>query len=683
MPKYKPAGQEATFTVKVKQVKAGSSYTLEICQAGGGTSSVLKTLTGTWADSSSEQDGVPIEISGGTATVRWTAEGPPADGESRSWRVFARVKVTDDKGKEREQTSQELEVYNDWLEVASVRDDGSTVKDAGFKLLVNKRTHVKESTGEQGKVKVADLPPGPVKLEWQKPYSLDKYVEEKPTSLKAQLRVAKRASITWPKGTEKKPHRQLINLTADAKAPQNGSKVTVKLKLEDGVAGDKIYIRQTLGGKNSKRNDVTLGLSGANCTAWAAEGGLELTLGDKAPEITVDVEMGKAGGDRVTLEVGGTDACKDAKVTIETWRRVWYQISAPKGTDPPGMQRLIKCMADVFIDYEEVKADRQAIQQADAGMPAGAWFDAKHIGGKAGDMYLNVGGHNRDWFHTKYFKKTKAPHECHVLYAHTQMDDKGQELKDTTLTPATAKTIDWPPGSNSGTKVTAQSLKYSNHVFPVDLAAGGPAFKSGTWSEIGGAGRSGNLTKDDVHYLYPKFEDHIAFKLPADAVQALKDGNNVKVSITCATMDGTFLGESMSEKKGAKWISTGRQLIATHAGEKGKRTANSTVNDVMAHEFGHTVDQVVEAGAEPPGLAHADHKRQYTGMDHSGSHCADGLSDAKFGDGKGSGLASFAGQAKCRCIMYGENDQNGSNSNGKFCTRCKPFIRAQTMDSIP
>ncbi len=672
MPKYKPAGAEATFTVKVKQVKSGSSYTLEICQAGGGTSSVLKTLTGTWADSSDEQDGVPIEISGPTATVRWKAEGPPADGEHRSWRVFARVKVTDDKGKEREQTSQELEVYNDWLEVESVRDDGTSVKEAGFKLLVNKRAHVKETTGEQGKVKVSEVPPGPVKLEWQKPYSLDKVVEEKGTLVKAQLRVAKRAKITWPRGTEKKPHRQLVNLAADAKAPQNGSKVTVKLSLEDGVAGDKVYVRQSLGGKNSKRNDVTLGLSGAQSTAWAAEGGVELTLGDTAPDITVDVEMGQAGGDKLTLEVGGTDACKDAKVTIQNWRKVWYQISAPKGTEPPGMQRLIKCMADAFIDYEEVTADRQKVEEGTAGMPAGSWFDAKHVGGKAGEKYLNVGSHNRDWFHTKYFKKTKAPHECHVLYAHTQMDDEGVEMKDVTLSPGDEKTFAWPP---DGAQVTGCTLKYDNNVFPMNLTTGGTPFDSGIWKEQGGAGRQGNLAAADVHCFYPSHPQHIGVRLPADAVDALNQGNDVLVRVLMATMSGTYLGEAQG--------GTGKQLIATHVRDKGARTANSTVNDVMAHELGHVLGQAIESGSEPPGLSHADHKRQYTGMDHQGSHCADGMKDADFGDGAGSGLASFAGHKKCRCIMYGENDQDGSNSNGKFCGRCKPYLLAQSMDSIP
>lgn len=669
MAKYKPAGQEATFTVKVKQVKAGSSYTLEICQAGAGTSSVLKTLQGTWSDSSAEQDGVPIEISGTTATVRWKAEGPPADGEARSWRVFAKVKVTDDKGKERQQTSQELEVYNDWLEVESVRDDGTTVKDAGFKLLVNKRTHVKETTGEQGKVKLTELPPGPVKLEWQKPYSLDKYVEEKGTALKAQLRVAKRASILWPKGTEKKPHKQYVNLAADAKAPQNGSKVTLKLKLEDGVAGDKIYIRQSLGGKNSKRNDVVLGLSSPQSTAWASEGGLELTLGDKAPELTVDVEMGKAGGDKITLEVGGTDACKDAKVTIQGWRKLYYQLSVPAGTDPPGMQRLIKCMAGSFVDYEEVKADRQKIQEADAGMPAGSWFDAKFVGGKAGERYLNVGSHNRDWFHTNYFKGTRSPVECHVVYAHLQMDAKADETKDVTIGSADVESLSWP----SGGVVDGVSIKYSRNVFPIDLKTGSASFKSGTWQEVGGA-RSGNLAGADINYTYPKWEQYIEVRLPAGAVTVLGEGKQVKVTVTVATMLGTYLGEA---KHG-----TGKQIIATHVRAKGERTANSTVNDVMAHELGHTIGQAVEAGSEPPGLQHADHKRQYTGMDHQGSHCADGMKDADFGDGKGSGLASFAGYKKCKCIMYGENDQDGSNSNGKFCGRCRPYLMAQTMDSI-
>ncbi|MBX3467556.1 MAG: hypothetical protein KF878_11760 [Planctomycetes bacterium] len=673
MAKYKPAGEEATFTIKVKQVKAGSSYTLDICQVARGSSTVLKSVEGTWADSCDEKDGMPIEISGGTATVRWKAEGPPADGDARSWRVLAKVTITDDKGKKREQTSPELEVYHDWVEVASVRDDGSKVEDASFKLLVNKRSHAKESTGKAGKVKVADLPPGPLKLEWQKPFALDKYVEEKGTALKAQLRVGKRARLAWPRGTQKKPHRQLVNLTADAKAPQQGSLVKVQLELEGGVAGDKVYVRHSLSPKNSKRNDVVLGLAGATCTSWAPEGGVEVTLGGDAPKATVDLEMGKAGGDVVTLEVGGTDQCKDGSVTIQGWRKVWYQISAPAGTEPPGMQRLIKCMADVFVDYEELKADRVKIKEADAGMPAGSWYDAKLVGGKAGERYLNVGDYNRVWFHDTYFKKTKAPHECHVLYAHTQMDYGAEEMASVTLSPGDEREFDWPP--SPGTRVKGHLLKYADNVFPVNVKTGGDAFVSGIWKEKGGANRRGDLTAADVHCHFPKHPRHVAFKLPADAVDALSKGNDVLVRIFMHTMKGTFLGEAMG--------GTGKQLIATHVRDKGERTANSTVNDVMAHELGHVLGQAVKSGGEPPGLSHADHKRQYTNMGHQGSHCADGMKDADFGDGAGSGLADFSGYKKCRCIMYGENDQDGSNSNGLFCGRCKPFLMAQAMDAIP
>lgn len=660
MPKYKPAGEEATFTIKVKQVKAGSSYTLEICQVGSGTCSVLKTLTGTWDDSSDEKDGVPITISGPTATVRWKAEGPPPDGDRRSWRVLARIKVTDAKGKERQQTSQELEVYNDWLEVESVRDDGSPVKNASFKLLVNKRTHTKETTGEAGKVKVEGLPPGPVKLEWQKPYSLDKYVEEKATSLKAQLRVAKRASIVWPRGTDKKPHKQFVNLPADDKAPNQGSKVTLRLKLEDGVAGDKIYVRQSFAGTNSKRNDVQRGLAGAACTEWAPEGGVVLTLGD-APEVTVDLEVGKAGGDKVAIEVGGTDACKDAKVTIQNWRRLWYQISAPEGTEPPGMQRLVKCLADVFVDYVETK-ERVTIKETDAGMPAGSWFDAKLLGGKEGQRYLNVGTHNRDWFHGKYFKGEHAPHECHVLFAHTQMDAKDQETKVETIEEGDLWSTTW----SDGKAADVYSMEFSRNVFPIDLKDGTKAFKSGSWEEVGGA-RKGNLTEADIRYAFPKRQEEVDVRLPDGALKVLEDGKKVKLTLTVATMLGTYLGEAQREK----------QLIATHARDGGARTANSTVNDVMAHELGHTLSQAVTAGSEPPGLKHADHGRQYTGKGHQGSHCADGLSDEKFKT-----LSSFEGLSKCRCIMFGENNQDGSQSNGKYCGRCKPYLLAQSMDSI-
>jgi hypothetical protein len=103
----------------------------------------------------------------------------------------------------------------------------------------------------------------------------------------------------------------------------------------------------------------------------------------------------------------------------------------------------------------------------------------------------------------------------------------------------------------------------------------------------------------------------------------------------------------------------------------------------MAHELGHTMNQVTKTVAS--GLDAADHGRKYTANGHQGPHCADGMSDDNFagGTGKvGTGYeGDFTGKPECTCIMYGENGE-GSTCTGRYCNRCKPFIKAEGLTSL-
>ena len=146
-------------------------------------------------------------------------------------------------------------------------------------------------------------------------------------------------------------------------------------------------------------------------------------------------------------------------------------------------------------------------------------------------------------------------------------------------------------------------------------------------------------------------------------------GKKISVNVTFYCALGPFLGESDGSKG---WL----QLIVVKQKEQ-------VVNDVLAHELGHTMGQVTKV--VPGGLKGSDHGRRYDANGHQGPHCADGMSDDDYAKGKGKkGTAyegDFRGKPECTCIMYGENGE-GSTCVGKYCARCQPFIKAQALTSL-
>jgi hypothetical protein len=665
---HKAAGEDATFTIKVKQVKAGSTYKLEILKTTDGTTSAIKTLQGTWKDAKETKDGVPIEISGGTATVVWKAEGPPADGNARAWRVFAQVTVEDDAGKKREQRSQELEVYNDWVEVTAVCDDGKAGKDAGFKVLVNKRPleDKKGRTGDDGKKKIEKLPPGKVTLEWEKPYKLDKLLEEKATSLKAQLVPAKRARLITHKGTSaSKPFKQWVNLPADAKLIAQGSKAKVQLKLEDGKKGDKLFVKHSFTDGNSKRNDVKLGIVGAKTETWADKGGLVVEVDDKGLA-TVEVELGKAGGDLVVLEAGGTERCKDIPpVFLQAWRKLWFQLTAPAGLTLPSLDAMKNALRQACIEYEQAEA--VTINEADADMPANVWFDSSLFGARAGQRYLVVGGGNAGKFHTRYYKKPKdGQKKVHVLLCHAYMEPN-----------ESYETVKLDVDLKSSILMQGQyhvGLPVEGKLFRKHLKTGAEAIRTNSqWREIGGE-KKGDIAWEDLR-VFAEPDGKGWFRVPAAAHEHVAKGGTVRVVLYIDTHKPSAQGAARKDE------GTGERMhIIAMLGPAGPISAKA-VNILLTHELGHSLQQAAH-GTVAPGLKLANHPATY---ENDGWHCAHPLQDTlaaeKFKELKAGDASGLKNQTACTCVMYGQLlDTLKPGQNVEFCVKCLPFIRAQEAD---
>lgn len=123
------------------------------------------------------------------------------------------------------------------------------------------------------------------------------------------------------------------------------------------------------------------------------------------------------------------------------------------------------------------------------------------------------------------------------------------------------------------------------------------------------------------------------------------------------------------------------------------------MTDTVLHELGHQylmTPYQMSAGAHSPGLRRpksitqtedvAEYKTNgtkgnyYDEHEHSGNHCAFGLSDAQ------KGLADYlSGDTwkAAQCLMYGSNtDADGDRCPREFCPQCVAYIRARDLSAL-
>lgn len=472
--------------------------------------------------------------------------------------------------------------------------------------------------------------------------------------------------------TEDDPLKQYVNLPTDATAPRQGSKVKVNLggtteeESIPGIPGDPVYLKVEWDvTNNSKRNDPKRALIIDGTAIEPNDKGIaegETKFDDKG-EASFEVELGQAGGDAVKIHSGITKATEDSTLHVRNWRKLWYQLTVPKGTAAPGLDRMKGALGDVFVEYIQEGATLE-VPENDG--PVGSWFDGAWIG-EDGKTLLNVGDHNKPHFHGK-FNDTKSPHMVHVMCCHTQYDTGWGNTQVDYVDVLIGKDdkVKWSDGND----VLGFEQEVGLGFFPKSMKDGGSSLISGAWESDDGA-KKGNITDADLHIVKSTF----TLKLPADAVayiEADPDNNMVFVDVSVFKAKGPFLGEADNPNG---WL----QLIVI-------RLSENVSNDVMAHELGHTMGQVPQsAGDKPPGLTTLAHGREYTGNGHQGGHCADGMSDANYAGGAGKVGTTYAGNFKgkkeCTCIMFGENGE-GSTCTGKFCARCQPFIRGQALTTL-
>lgn len=563
------------------------------------------------------------------------------------------------------------------LEARHFRTDDPT---KGFRFAVEQGTG--PQTAETGDGGVIDHPlarPAPFTVSSESPFVVKEWTRAIGRIRRAKVVTLYKAEFHAPKKpSPDKAIEQYVNLkTASDGRDGMGSHVLVLVGAEGdadrpenarvGASGDEIFVR-VLFDKKSKRNAPATsasGLTDAKTIDQLTTG--KVVLGAHGAAATVTLDLGFAGATSCTVSIGVTPEARDQTITFVTWRKLFYQATRPSTMALPSLARMTTALEELNVRYEKYK--EIAFTEADS-PPAGAWFDGPMMGLPAGRCVC-IGDHNKGHFHAK-FDDAKNPAGVHLLLCHTQFDGGATAHASTvadTVAKSTHAKVPFPPGAATTEwchELDISTVNGKANVFPKAIQDGADAVRSATWTSLAAsgahAGKTGAVPADHVHVDWVNNRDLITIKLPADAAAIVDAGVSVRVNYTVLWALGEFLGESDGARPNL-------QLIA--------QLSNESTNDVMAHELGHTMGAVLKA--VPPGLVASDHGWKYTGRGHQGPHCAFGAPAATFNDAS-KNLTGLG--AVCKCIMYGANGKTVSNSNGRFCEKCRPFLLAEAVQDI-
>ncbi|MCO5165343.1 MAG: peptidoglycan-binding protein [Planctomycetes bacterium] len=694
------------------------------------------------------------EVLQGVAVGSWDPQLAP-DGEDRGLRVYYTVTVDDQTTR-----SQELEVYLDWVEISSVDEEDQPLPDVPYKLKVGELER-EGTTGSAATFREAGLPPGELDFEWRGPYQLVEWVDDKGPTRKAKLKKVHRLKFLWPDpersggrrlwfddGTELElqdrfhAHTQRVNLPVDPDAPEQGSRVRLRVvgaEREHVKAGDKAFVKVEWPPEDqrSKRNDPARELVGGDAKPWAQgenEKGLELTFDADGGEASFELELGKAGGDQVTVHVGCTDRCDDAKLVITNRRRVWYQttrmahqalvdLHTGEATARAWLDAVaVELEAEEDVVWSDAPAlDGPAGERGLAKVPA-AWFEADATGEAA-----VVGSHNWEWFKKKFLRR-HGPLGVHLVVADriiwgTQWDGR---------TPfAQAFSVEWAPEVDPDTRQPTLSKfvflpnRERFEVFPQALHDGGLTLREVTWSTPNRRsvparfrGKSGA-----VDPAWVRIDRHGGRVLDQAQGRTLHEGakgvwlelpeDSEPAQILAAGVTLRVRGRFHPGQTGRAGSTQAFQIVTTAVPDPG------LANFIIAHELGHNMRQsaVRDTGATaaenrrfylPPGFAFADHPHGYRGKGHQGPHCNFGLNDAgatHVRNVKPDGAEEFlpiSGAAADQdsypalrklvdgeyvrvgglCLMYGGARPNIAEETVGFCEHCAPFARASAIDDM-
>lgn len=585
-----PVDDEAELSLAVPWAAPGAQASFTIYRKDDGA--VLDSLDGT--------------VERGRASTLWTAKGPePGAAGPRIARVYFTVEVGGAAA-----VSPELEVYLDWVEVAAVDEAGEVIADAPFRLKVGEARQTHETRGD-GTARIEGLPPGEVEVEWASPIRLVAWTKEAAAKREAKVAPGLRARIAWPaapdeagaagQGEEPREHRQWVNLDPSPDRPERGETVRVRVGVDPddgpGRKGDVIHARleypEGPDASSPVAHDPPFGFPGGETEA-------EVALAEDGGEVELEVRLGPCGGDRVTLRVGGTEACEDEALELVNWRRLPLRITHPASRPVPDLGAAEEELARAFVALERVETTPLA--PGDDPALAGAWVDGADLDAPGAER-LVLGGHVAAWL-----RDQDDPDAVHLVLCDACYDGGGRETIGLDLTAPEA----WV-GPVRG------------EVFGRALGDDGPPLASGRWESLAPAGhpdhgRSGPLDPAWVTVDRRRHRDRVRLVLPADGPGG-RVGAGDGAPTDPATRHPVRAVLDLRVAEGPFGAAPGGAIVAPAGGAR-------AFAERVVHEVGRRIGVVPgDSGANPPppGMSVEDHPDRYEGHGAAGPRCRAGL----------------------------------------------------------
>ena len=557
-------------------------------------------------------------------------------------------------------------------------------------------------------------------------------VHAKPQALTVKLMQGK-ASIAWPTPAAGAAHVQWVNLAPDAARRELGNVCKLKVRLEGGPAGAFVFVRTKLDpAKLSPRSSHVRGLRApdAPLPAWAGPApatGKKVAVAAAGShfEADVEVECGVAGLDELTVEVGATEACKDAKLVIKNMRKVKLEeikpvpaISSFAGTGiNPGISAVLRAkFAAVGVDFEVVRTATYALADL---VPQNV-VDGPYVGQPAGKKLVYARGATFDGIRNGKATMGAAADTqtigwCdQVVSTRRAVAGGGDSLRAVVIPEkvlgvgALSKTHvatgwdrsfphDWETPANTAVtdiRWRAKAYKDASGTWK-PVAAGTPGAAWSAWQVV--PVNAANVAK------YVDFVDWTTVRVKLPSADPADPGSNLNVG-------GAEV--SYGVQVTLHYCSVGTLAYAS-GGNIAMTTFGGTATDqgsaeVLLHEIGHNMGQSFVDRSQPgatqtigssgasmnfgrsaavPGLTFAappSHSpsfpalvpagTKYTGKDHQGPHCAEGLTAAQRAQSSYGGLDGS-------CIMFGSTDITKATARS-FCAECALLLRAESLSSF-
>jgi hypothetical protein len=440
-----------------------------------------------------------------------------------------------------------------------------------------------------------------------------------------------------------------------------------------GKVGDKIFFELEFS-RESKRNSPKPGLMATLPVVGRAEPSAtkttgHVTLTTAGGKASFAVDLGIAGGDKLTVKIGGKADVKDAEIKLINWRMMAAQVTKSSAQTAPSLDKATQGFKKVFIDFEV----QETVTVAESDLPAGAMVDGTMVKAGLPAQALIVGIHNVADFKTKLnprFASEGIP--CaHLICCDVQVDadEPPAQVTPKVKGKATGKTqgmVDYPgAGSVPGTVITGKHISGSARFFEKDLNDGTPAVKECTWKEVGGT-QSGAITSADYLIDQVAHGDKLFVRLPA-AAKALSDaGKDIEITAKVAYANGWYAG----------WCTSGGRHIVIKLGG-----TDAAICSTVMHEVGHAIAQAPDDPAAFPGMPAPPHGRYYTNnRGHKGGHCADGIDDAWYND-QSKPMDTSHAAGKCTCIMWGGSSALVDAAMA-FCAKCEPYVKGASVEKV-